>query len=214
MKLFTIALLFIAIFYSNSIFSQKAEREYYPSGKLFREGKIKNDRFVGLQKEYYENGVLKREDQYTEVGLWLGFKEYDEYENLLSSIYFEEAYKDYPIRNFSNIKWTNISEGVDIYKYNIVDSSYSAVDSSFVILNYICYFSSGKMLDNTYHRMCPYVTPLNYLVIGFQQGLKAMRKGEKALVRISPEKAFGKLAQGNVPANSTLIYLVDLIEIQ
>ena len=38
-----------------------------------------------------------------------------------------------------------------------------------------------------------------------------MKPGETALIKIEPSMAFGDKAAGNVPANSTLIYLVELI---
>ena len=47
-------------------------------------------------------------------------------------------------------------------------------------------------------------------VPGFEQGLLGMKVGGRRELIIPPSLAYGKKAQGSIPANSTLIFIVDL----
>ena len=45
---------------------------------------------------------------------------------------------------------------------------------------------------------------------GFEQGLLGMRVGGRRELIIPPSLAYGNKKQGKIPANSTLIFIVDL----
>lgn len=51
---------------------------------------------------------------------------------------------------------------------------------------------------------------LKDLIIGWQKGLQLIHKGGKIILYIPPSLAYGSSAVGSVPANSTLIFTVDL----
>ena len=84
-------------------------------------------------------------------------------------------------------------------------------DSSYFSAYYQCYFLNGLLLDNTYSNSCTYQSRLDYMIDGFRIGVKQMRPNETALIKIESNKAYGSAISGNVPSNSTLIYLVKLI---
>ncbi|HAC24032.1 MAG TPA: hypothetical protein DCE81_03860 [Cytophagales bacterium] len=163
------------------------------------------------KKYYYDNGQLKSEVTIDKSGLLTRYSSWDIYGNLLTTEVFKTQYKDYPKRDFTKVQWTPVINGVSISKFNTVDTSIVVLDSSFVTLNYQCYFENGQMLDNSFAKGCPLMTRLDYMVRGFIEGVKKMKPGETALIRIEPSMAFGDKVAGNVPANSTLIYLVNLI---
>jgi FKBP-type peptidyl-prolyl cis-trans isomerase len=52
------------------------------------------------------------------------------------------------------------------------------------------------------------------VIAGWDEGLVGMKVGEKKTLTIAPEKAYGSRAIGGIPANSTLIFDVELIAIK
>ena len=54
--------------------------------------------------------------------------------------------------------------------------------------------------------------PVSQVVPGFSEGLKLMQKGGKYRLWIKPELGYGARAAGPIPANSVLIFDVELIE--
>lgn len=163
------------------------------------------------KKYYYDNGQLKSEVMTDNSGLLIKYSSWDIYGNLLTTETFTTQYNDYPTRDFTKVQWTSVNSGVSISKFNTKDTSVLVLDSSFVTLHYQCYFENGQMLDNSFAKGCPLTTRLDYMVKGFVEGVKKMKPGETALIKIHPSMAFGNKVAGNVPANSTLIYLVNLI---
>lgn len=167
-----------------------------------------------VKKYYYDNGQLKSEVTTDKTGLLTQYSRWDIFGNLLSTEEFSSAYKNYPKRDFSQVKWSPAINEVSISKFNSNDTSIIVNDSSFVTLNYQCYFENGQMLDNSFAKNCPLMTRLDYMVRGFIEGVKKMKPGETALIKIPSSMAFGDKVVGNVPANSTLIYLVELISVE
>jgi len=75
----------------------------------------------------------------------------------------------------------------------------------------------GTVFDSTYERGTPMRFPLGHptLVKGWNEGFKQLRKGEKAIFTCPPEYAYGAQeikGMVKVPANSTVIYEVDLLD--
>lgn len=164
-----------------------------------------------VEKYYYDSGQLKSEVTLDKSGLMIKYSSWDIYGNLLITDVFKTQYENYPKRNFSKISWSPITSGVSIYKFNSNDTAKAVHDSSSVTLNYQCYFENGQMLDNSFAKGCPLKIRLDYMMQGFIEGVKKMKPGETALIRIEPSMGYGDKVSGNVPANSTLIYLVELI---
>lgn len=167
-----------------------------------------------VKKYYHPNGQLKYEVTTDKTGLLTKHSLWDMYGNLLTSEQFSAKYKNYPKRDFSKTNWTAVTSGVSISKFNTKDTSVVVTDTSYVTLNYQCYFSNGQMLDNTFDTNCPMVNRLDWMIKGFREGVKQMKPGETALIKIEPSMAYGDKVSGNVPANSTLIYLIKLISVE
>ncbi len=82
-------------------------------------------------------------------------------------------------------------------------------DSDVALITYV-----GKLRDGTVFDQSPQPTPLpvSGVVPGFAQGLKQMQRGGRYRLVIPPQLGYGDKAAGPIPANSTLIFDVRLID--
>ncbi len=84
-----------------------------------------------------------------------------------------------------------------------------------VVVHYRGTFLDGKEFDSSYKRMEPISFPLNGVIAGWTEGLQLMPIGSKYKFTIPPELAYGKRgAAGVIPPNATLIFEVELIDIE
>lgn len=74
----------------------------------------------------------------------------------------------------------------------------------------------GKDFDSSYERGKPATFPLNRVVKGWTEGLQLVNKGGMIELIIPPELGYGKreVGGGLIPANSTLRFIVELIEVK
>jgi peptidylprolyl isomerase len=77
---------------------------------------------------------------------------------------------------------------------------------------------SGWLVDGTVFDSSPGRDPvefdLNRLIQGWQIGIPGMKPGGIRKLVISPEKGYGNLAKPKIPAGSTLIFEVELVEVK
>ena len=80
-------------------------------------------------------------------------------------------------------------------------------DADVALINY-----EGKLMDGTTFDKSQQPTPLPVAgaVPGFSEGLKLMHKGAKYRFWIPPNLGYGAKANGPIPANSTLVFDVEL----
>ena len=71
------------------------------------------------------------------------------------------------------------------------------------------------VFDSSYERGEPATFPLNAVIKGWTEGLQLMREGGHFIFYIPAELAYGKKGAGSViPPNSTLIFEVELLNVQ
>lgn len=92
----------------------------------------------------------------------------------------------------------------------------AAVNETRVVANYSAYFKDGKMFDSSFDRNQPLKATIGkgQLFAGLNEGLSLMHKGEKARMIIPSKLAFGEQGNGPIPANTDIIFDVELVDVQ
>lgn len=97
-----------------------------------------------------------------------------------------------------------------------VGTGAEAVIGSTVAVQYTGMFTNGTVFDSS----IPRGQPLSFkvgdpgLIKGFTAGVLGMKVGGKRKVTIPPELGYGSAAYGPIPANSTLIFELELVSVK
>ncbi|MDB5206186.1 MAG: FKBP-type peptidylprolyl isomerase [Flavisolibacter sp.] len=83
---------------------------------------------------------------------------------------------------------------------------------SYVVFNYKGKLTNGTGFDST--TTAPLSIELSRLVTGFKNGLPLLKTGGKMTLYIPPTLGYGSLQQGPIPANSIIIFNVELLGVQ
>lgn len=87
---------------------------------------------------------------------------------------------------------------------------------SAVEVHYTGMFTDGVVFDSSVPRgePLPFVLGDQGLIQGFTAGVLGMKVGGKRVVTIPPELGYGAGAYGPIPANSTLIFELELVSVK
>ncbi len=89
-----------------------------------------------------------------------------------------------------------------------------------LVMNYTGRLTDGTVFDSNVLPKFGHVQPFEFtlgagqVIAGWDEGLVGMKIGEKKTLTIPPEKGYGSRAIGSIPANSTLIFDVELVGIK
>lgn len=103
----------------------------------------------------------------------------------------------------------------------VVGDGPQAPQNATVTVHYVgVLWSNGEQFDSSWDRGQPAQFPLNGVVPGFRIGIAgngddvpSMRVGGRRRVVIPPDLGYGSQAQGPIPADSTLVFVIDLLEV-
>ncbi len=98
----------------------------------------------------------------------------------------------------------------------IVGTGTQAKSGSTVTVNYVgALYKNGKIFDASWNRKQTFTTPLSTgsVIPGWVQGIQGMKVGGRRVLVIPPSLGYGSTAQSGIPANSTLVFVVDLLKV-
>jgi len=97
----------------------------------------------------------------------------------------------------------------------IVGSGAIAAVGDTVTVNYIGTLTNGTKFDSSYDRNQPFTFRIGagQVIAGWEQGVPGMRVGGKRRLTIPPSLGYGNQATGPIPANSTLVFEIELVSI-
>jgi peptidylprolyl isomerase len=103
-------------------------------------------------------------------------------------------------------------------KYIILDqgTGEKADSADLVTVHYTGFLTDGKVFDSSVERDEPFKFRLKLqpVIPGWEEGIKLIGKGGKVKLIIPPSLGYGMVPMGNIPANSTLVFDVEMIELE
>ena len=115
---------------------------------------------------------------------------------------------------FAKEKGVKTSKTGLMYKVEKEGTGDAPKDSDTVVVNYKGTLTDGKEFDNSYKRGEPLSFRLDGVIPGWTEGLKNIKKGGKIKLVIPPDLAYGNTGVPGIPANSTLVFDVELLDIK
>jgi peptidylprolyl isomerase/FKBP-type peptidyl-prolyl cis-trans isomerase FkpA len=84
-----------------------------------------------------------------------------------------------------------------------------------ISIHYHGTLTDGTVFDSSLERGTPFETQIGVgqVIEGWDKGVVGMKIGGKRRLTIPPDMAYGSRSVGSIPANSTLIFEVELIDI-
>lgn len=101
-----------------------------------------------------------------------------------------------------------------LYKIEKDGNGAKPTDKDTVVVHYKGSLIDGTEFDSSYARKEPLTIPLNSVIKGWTEGMQHLKKGGKMQLVIPPELAYGEAGVPGIPANSTLIFDVELLDIK
>lgn len=105
-------------------------------------------------------------------------------------------------------EWKKVgAEGLEIW--DVKEGSGNAVTKGQTVkVTYIGWLTNGEVFDQSKE---PIEFGLGQVIKGWQEGIPGMKPGGTRRIKIPPTLAYGERKVGKIPANSTLVFQVELI---
>lgn len=121
-----------------------------------------------------------------------------------------------PINNESKeINMTNETSDLKIEDLKVGDGA-EAKSGNTISVNYLGTLTNGTKFDSSYDRNQPFEFTLGagQVIEGWDKGFAGMKVGGKRKLTIPPSLGYGEQAVSTIPANSTLVFEVELLEVK
>ncbi len=98
----------------------------------------------------------------------------------------------------------------------VVGTGEAVVLDDTVLVHYIGTLQDGTEFDNSNKRGEPFSFTVGggRVIKGWEEGLLGMKIGGKRILVIPPDLGYGSQTIGPIPANSTLVFAIELLEIK
>lgn len=121
---------------------------------------------------------------------------------------------DFLAQNKANVDVLTTASGLQYQILNKGTGTTHPTASSTVKVHYHGTLLDGTVFDSSVERNEPISFPLNRVIAGWTEGVQLMVEGDKFKFFIPPQLAYGNSAAGKIQPGSTLIFEVELLEIQ
>lgn len=110
--------------------------------------------------------------------------------------------------------FTVADNGLKYFDFTVGDGTV-ATSGDQVVVDYNGWLEDGRLFDSSYLRGRPIAFTLGQgqVIPGFEQGLDSMRVGGERQIVLPPDLAYGSSGSGSIPPNATLIFEVELVDI-
>lgn len=97
----------------------------------------------------------------------------------------------------------------------VVGTGAEATPGNIIVVHYTGVLPGGTVFDSSVNRGQPFAFELGsgQVIQGWERGFNGMKVGGKRLLAIPPSLGYGDRAVGSIPANSTLIFEVELLQV-
>ena len=102
-----------------------------------------------------------------------------------------------------------------MYKFLGRDDGEKPVPAQMVSVYYTGYLEDGTKFDSSYDKGRPFAFRLGKqtVITGWEAVVGGMKLGQKVIVKIPPKFGYGSKAVGPIPADSNLIFYMELVEL-
>lgn len=121
----------------------------------------------------------------------------------------QKAYRDW---NRTQFGWMETDSGIQARRVSGRGVGPRPEETDTVTIHYVGKLINGTEFDSSRRRNQPATFPLPQLIRGWQEVVPMMRRGETWEFVIPAELAYGSRARDAIPANSTLIFEIELID--
>lgn len=111
--------------------------------------------------------------------------------------------------NENNLSAEETEDGLFYIITELGTGSHPTIDNK-VTVNYVGKLLNGSVFDSNNNISFP----LRGVIEGWQKGIPLIRKGGSATLLIPSQLGYGSQSVGTIPANSVLVFEVDLLDIE
>lgn len=117
------------------------------------------------------------------------------------------------MKKFSAIKGVKKTDSGLLYIIEREGEGSTLTNNTKITVHYKGTLINGIEFDNSYTRGQPVSLKLKDVILGWQEGLKYIKKGGKIKLIIPPDLGYGEQEVNGIPSNSTLIFNIELLDV-
>jgi FKBP-type peptidyl-prolyl cis-trans isomerase len=111
-------------------------------------------------------------------------------------------------KNMSDVKVQDVTVGTGA----------SVENGMLVSVNYVLKLDNGALIQDSKlvngGKPFQYIAGAGQLIQGWEKGVEGMKVGGKRILTIPPELGYGSNAAGPIPPNSTLVFEIEVVDVQ